>query len=450
MIYYCCVKYIDRISDKQLEKMLRLSGAVLVSGVKWCGKTTSSRKYANSEVILDNSDEGRDFIARANAMPVDLLDRKAPLLIDEWQNAPRLWDAVRREVDRRGEKGQFILTGSSTPLSDEARNEIFHSGFGRIAHMRMHTLSSFESGFSYGKVSLSQLFAESDIVSLHVPLKANTRHLIDDAALVEALKNGEIWGAALDVWEKEPGDADEDALEIPYLLLDELIGNDVQRRIGNLGLRKNPDDVRRLLRSYSRNIATQASKSLIRRDLSSNEDTPFNEDTLDKYLELLDTMYITEDLEPWAPSIRSKVRVQGMKTRHLSDPSLAVASLGLSPEALIKDFRTFGFLFESYVIRDLRVYSSVLNGRLYHYRDSKGLEADAVMELRDHRWAMFEVKLFDPARVDEGAANLLKIRDKIDTNRMNEPSFMMVITAGKYARQRADGVYEVPVSLLAP
>ena len=235
-----------------------------------------------------------------------------------------------------------------------------------------------------------------------------------------------------------------------YLLLDELIGNDVQRRIGDLGLRKNPDDVRRLLRSYSRNIATQASKSLIRRDLSSNEDTPFNEDTLDKYLELLDTMYITDDLEPWAPSIRSKVRVQGMKTRHLSDPSLAVASLGLSPEALIKDFRTFGFLFESYAIRDLRVYSSILNGRLYHYRDSKGLEADAVMELRDHRWAMFEVKLFDPARVDEGAANLLKIKGKIDTNRMNEPSFMMVITAGKYARQRADGVYEVPVSLLAP
>ena len=235
-----------------------------------------------------------------------------------------------------------------------------------------------------------------------------------------------------------------------YLLLDELIGNDVQRRIGDLGLRKNPDDVRRLLRSYSRNIATQASKSLIRRDLSSNEDTPFNEDTLDKYLELLDTMYITDDLEPWAPSVRSKVRVQGMKTRHLSDPSLAVASLGLSPEVLIKDFRTFGFLFESYVIRDLRVYSSILNGRLYHYRDSKGLEADAVMELRDHRWAMFEVKLFDPARVDEGAANLLKIKDKIDTNRMNEPSFMMVITAGKYARQRADGVYEVPVSLLAP
>ena len=157
------MKYIDRISDKQLEKMLRLSGAVLVSGVKWCGKTTSSRKYANSEVILDNSDEGRDFIARANAMPVDLLDRKAPLLIDEWQNAPRLWDAVRREVDRRGEKGQFILTGSSTPLSDEARNEIFHSGFGRIAHMRMHTLSSFESGFSYGKVSLSQLFKDGSI-----------------------------------------------------------------------------------------------------------------------------------------------------------------------------------------------------------------------------------------------------------------------------------------------
>lgn len=428
-------RYVERISDKQLEKMLRLSGAVLVTGVKWCGKTTSSRRYAASEIILDNSAEGKNLILLADAMPQEVLNKEAPLLIDEWQNAPRLWDAVRREVDERGRRGQFILTGSSTPMDDEAKQEIFHSGFGCIANLRMHTMSSQETGFSYGKVSISKLFEEGTQY-----ISDYSDRTLEDLAL-SLCKGG--WPNTLD-------DEDEDALEIPYMLLEELINNDVQRRMEDLGLRKSPSVVRRLLRSYARNVSTQASKSLIRKDLSTNEDVLFNEDTLNKYLFLLETMFITEDLEAWAPSVRSKARVQGGPTRHLSEPSLAVASLGLSPEALLKDFRTFGFLFESYVIRDLRVYSSVMNGKLYHYRDAKGLEADAVMELRDQRWAMFEVRLFDPARVDEGAANLLKIKEKMNYSTMKQPSFLMVITAGKYARLRLDGVYEVPISLLAP
>ncbi len=428
-------EYRPRISDKQLEKLLRLSGAVLVTGVKWCGKTTSSKRYAASEIVLDSSEEGRDLILRAEAMPSDLLGKEPPLLIDEWQNAPRLWDAIRREVDSRGKRGQFILTGSSAPLDDESRKDIFHSGFGRIANLRMHTMSSIETGFSYGKVSLSKLFEDGTMY-----ISEHSDRTLEDAAL--ALCRGG-WPAALD-------DDDEDALEIPYMLLDELINNDTQRKMEELGLRKNPNDVRRLMRSYSRNISTQASKSLIRRDLSNNEDSPFHEETLNKYLALLESMFIIEDLEAWAPSTRSKIRVQGSPTRHLSEPSLAAASLGLSPQALIKDFRTFGFLFESYAVKDLRVYSSILNGSLFHYRDAKGLEADAVMELRDHRWAMFEVKLFDPSRIDEGARNLLRIKEKMDYQRMKEPSFLMVITAGRYARQRPDGVYEVPISLLAP
>ena len=428
-------KYVERISDKQLEKLLRLSGAVLVTGVKWCGKTTSSRRYAESEIILDNSAEGKNLILRANAMPSDVLNQKPPLLIDEWQNAPRLWDAVRREVDDRGKRGQFILTGSSTPLDDEAKQEIFHSGFGRIANLRMHTMSSLETGFSYGKISLSKLFEDGNMY-----ISDYSDRTLEDMAL-SLCKGG---------WPNTLEDKDEDALEIPYMLLDELINIDVQRRLEELGLRKNSSDVRRLLRSYSRNISTQASKSLIRKDLSTNEETLFNEETLNKYLALLETMFITEDLEAWAPSVRSKTRVQGGPTRHLSEPSLAVASLGLSPQSLVKDFRTFGFLFESYAIRDLRVYSTALNGNLYHYRDAKGLEADAIMELRDQRWAMFEVKLFDPDRVDEGAANLLKVKDKMNYSTMKQPSFMMVITAGKYARLRPAGVYEVPISLLAP
>lgn len=429
------MKYKERISDKQLQKLLRLSGAVLVSGVKWCGKTTSSRQFSKSEVCLDNSEEGKDLIKFANAMPSDILNREAPLLIDEWQNAPRLWDAVRREVDKRGKRGQFILTGSSTPLSNEERKEIFHSGFGRIANLSMHTMSSYETGFSYGKVSLSKLFENGkEYISEH------SDRTLEDAAFA-LCKGG--WPASVD-------DDDEDALEIPYILLDELINIDVQRKMEEMNLRKNPSDVRRLLRSYSRNVSTQASKSLIRKDMSQSEDVLFNEDTLNKYLSLLESMFILEDVEAWSPYVRSKVRVQGSPTRQLSEPSLAVASLGLSPSALLKDFRTFGFLFESFVIKDLRVYASALNASIYHYRDSKGLEADAVMELRDQRWAMFEVKLFDPDRIDEGAKNLIKIKEKMDYMHMKEPSFLMVITAGKYARLREDGVYEVPISLLAP
>lgn len=299
----------------------------------------------------------------------------------------------------------------------------------------MHTMSSAETGFSYGKISLSRLFEDGELY-----ISEHSDRTLEDAAV--ALCRGG--------WPNTLHDLNEDAMEVPYILLDELINVDVQRRMEELVLRKNPGEVRRLLRSYSRNIAAQTSKSLIRRDLSNNEDTPFNEETLNKYLSLLESMYITEDLEAWAPSVRSKVREQGSPTRHLSDPSLAVASLGLSPGALMKDFRTFGFLFESFVIKDLRVYSSVLNGKLYHYRDSKGLETDAVLELRDQRWALFEVKLFDPDRVDDGAENLLKIKEKMNYSAMKQPSFLMVITAGKYARKRADGVYEVPISLLAP
>ncbi len=429
------MEYIHRITDERLDKLLRLSGAVVVTGLKWCGKTTSARQFAKSEVCLDNSDEEKDLVIRANAMPSDVLRGEAPLLIDEWQNAPRLWDAVRREVDNRQKRGQFILTGSSTPLEDAKRNEIFHSGFGRIANLRMHTMSSFETGFSYGKVSLSELFNDGKrYISEHAD------RTLEDTALA-LCKGG--WPQCIDY-------NDEDALEIPYMLLDELINNDVQRRLEGEGLRKNHNEVRRLLRSYSRNISTEASRSLIRRDMSQNEDILFSDETLNKYLSLLESMYIIDDLEAWSPYVRSKVRVQGAPTRQFAEPSLAIASLGLSPSSLMKDFRTFGFLFESFVIKDLRVYCSAMNASLYHYRDSKGLEADAVMELRDQRWAMFEVRLFDPKRVDEGARNLLKIREKMDYEHMKEPSFMMVITAGKYARLREDGVYEVPVSLLAP
>ena len=428
-------KYKARIADKILEKRLLGKGAVLIEGAKWCGKTTTAEQIAGSILYMADPEKEQQNLTMAEISPGRLLKGKVPRLIDEWQIAPKLWDAVRFEVDHRDEMGQFILTGSSTPLDDEAKQEIFHSGFGRIANLRMHTMSSLETGFSYGKISLSKLFEDGNMY-----ISDYSDRTLEDVAL-SLCKGG---------WPNTIEDKDEDALEIPYMLLDELINIDVQRRMEDLGLRKNPSDVRRLLRSYSRNISTQASKSLIRKDLSANEETPFNEETLNKYLALLETMFITEDLEAWAPSVRSKTRVQGGPTRHLSEPSLAVASLGLSPQALVKDFRTFGFLFESYAIKDLRVYSTALNGKLYHYKDAKGLEADAIMELRDQRWAMFEVKLFDPDRVDEGAANLLKIKDKMNYSTMKQPSFLMVITAGKYARLRPDGVYEVPISLLAP
>ena len=425
-------KYIPRIADLILEDKLKTSPAVQIRGTMWCGKTTTAKEHARSVVLMDDPDEGERNRMLAESFPRDFLSKQPPLLIDEWQTVPSLWDAVRHESDRRNEFGQFILTGSVSPLEEDEENKIHHSGTGRITTMRMRPMTLYESGFSSGQVSIGSLF--DNPVSF---VDGESDKTIEDIAM--ALCRGG--------WPRGVGLSDEVALELPYNFLEETI---TSRRIKDRKGRKSVQEVERLLRSYARNISTQASRVLIAKDMGNDGSRPFDDETLVSYLKLLESLFIIEELPAWNPNIRSSAAVQSAYTRHFSDPSIAVASLGLNPDSLLSDLKTFGLMFESMCIRDLRTYAERLKGKLYHYRDSTGLEADAVMVLRDGRWAAIEVKLAGEERIKEGAAHLLKIRDRIDTDKMKAPSFLMILTAKKHAYMRKDGVYEVPISMLAP
>lgn len=428
--------YIPRIADEILAEKLLVSGAVQIRGTKWCGKTTTARQQAKTVVLMDDPEEGERNRSLASSFPKEFLNKEAPFLIDEWQFVPQLWDSVRHEVDRRHEFGQFILTGSVSHEEEEDEenadaNKIYHSGVGRIASIKMRPMTLFETGFSNGKVSLASLFNNPGY------LNEGCSKSLEDIAVV-LCRGG---------WPRGVGLPDNLALELPYLFLEETINS---RTVKNKKRRKSPQEVERLIRSYSRNISTQVSRRVIASDMGIDGGDAFDDSTIVNYLNLLENLYITEELPAWNPNVRSKVGIQSAYTRHFSDPSIAVASLGLNPDSLLGDLKTFGLLFESMCIRDLRTYAERIKGKVYHYRDNTGLEADAVIQLRDGRWAPIEVKLMGEERIKEGAAHLLKIRDRIDYNKMKEPSFLMILTAKKNAFLRSDGVYEVPISMLAP
>ena len=423
-------KYLHRLADDLLEEKLKVSGAVQIRGTMACGKTTTAKQHASSLVLMDDPQEGQRNIAMATSFPVDFLAKNPPLLIDEWQVVPSIWDSVRHEVDRRGKFGQFILTGSATPLEDDEEDVIRHSGTARIASINMRPLTLYESGFSNGKISLSSLFSGQPYVG------GESDRTLEDIAV--ALCRGG--------WPMGIGLPDELAFEIPYDFVESTVNNRRFRKVG----RKSPQEVRRLMRSYARNVSTQASRTLISKDMGSDGGRRFDDETLAKYLGLLEDLFVIEELPAWNPNIRSAVAVQSAYTRHFTDPSIAVAALGLGPDSLMNDFKTFGLLFESMCIRDLRTYAEHLKGSLFHYRDGSGLEADAVITLRDNRWAAIEVKLAGEAGIDEGAGHLIRIRERIDTQKMKGPSFLMIVTAKKYAYRRKDGVFEVPITMLAP
>lgn len=428
--------YIPRIADEILAEKLLVSGAVQIKGTKWCGKTTTARQQAKTVVLMDDPEEGERNRSLASSFPKEFLQQEAPLLIDEWQFVPQLWDSVRHEVDRRNEFGQFILTGSVSHEENEDEeigdtNKIFHSGVGRIASIKMRPMTLFETGFSDAKVSLLDLFNNPGYLN-----EEGSKSLEDIA--VALCRGG---------WPRGVGLPDNPALELPYLFLEETINS---RTVKNRKRRKSPQEVERLIRSYSRNISTQVSRRVIASDMGLDGGDAFDDSTIVNYLNLLENLYITEELPAWNPNVRSKVGIQSAYTRHFSDPSIAVASLGLNPDSLLGDLKTFGLLFESMCIRDLRTYAERIKGKVYHYRDNTGLEADAVIQLRDGRWAPIEVKLMGEERIKEGAAHLLKIKDRIDYSKMKEPSFLMILTAKKNAFLRSDGVYEVPISMLAP
>jgi len=415
--------YISRLCDESLQLSLQSSGAVLIEGAKWCGKTSTAGKASRSVLFMQDPDNTGSYLAMADTKPSLLLKGETPRLIDEWQMAPELWDAVRFEVDRRAETGQFILTGSAVP-SD---NVTAHTGTGRISRLMMRPMSLFESLESNGSVSLRALFdGDKDI---------ETQSDLSIENIAFALCRGG-WPASI----KLQGKA---ALRMAMDYVEAVINYDVSR-VDNI--EKNPDRVRLLLRSLARNIATTATYQTIRTDMEATDIT-ISDKTISSYMNALRRIFVVEDLPAWSPSLRSKTAIRTSEKRHFVDPSIATAVLRTNPEGILKDFQYFGFLFEALCTRDIRVYAQTIDGDVFHYRDKSGLESDLIVRLRDGRWAAIEVKL-GKKQIDDAAENLLALKSRIDEEKMGKASFLMIITGGQYAYCRNDGILVVPVACL--
>lgn len=420
--------YRPRIADQMLAARLRRKGAVLVEGPKWCGKTTTAEQQAASILYMADPMRKQQNLQAAKMNVQQLLTGGTPRLIDEWQIAPSLWDSVRFEVDYRGGWGHFILTGSSVPPS---ANEIFHSGTGRFAKLKMRTMSLFESGDSTGAVSLSDLFdAEKK------PLSGSSK--IDINRLAYLICRGG-WPGALDLNET-------DALAQAFDYYDVVCDSDISRVDD---VQRDPQRVRLLLRSYARHQGTMATIGTILEDLKANESSSLSDNTVYDYIKALKKIFVIEDMPAWNPNIRSKTAIRTSDNHYFIDPSIATAALGASPDDLLNDLETMGLMFETLVVRDLRVYTDALDGQVFHYRDKKGLECDAVVHLRNGSYGLIEIKLGGDNLIDDGAKSLVKLAADIDTSRMKSPSFMMVLTGvGDFPYQRDDGVLVVPIGCL--
>lgn len=419
-------EYYQRVSDKVLIEHLESKGAVLIEGAKWCGKTTSAKHIAKSVIEMDRPDMTEQYQQMARIQPSNLLEGEVPRLIDEWQIATNIWNAVRYEVDRRGEFGQFILTGSSVPAK---LDESMHTGTGRIVRMRMRPMSLFESRDSSGQVSLTDLFNKKNI-------SATDNHSIDDIAYL-ICRGG--WPAALNHNEKI-------ALKQAFDYYDAVVNDDISRVDG---VRRNPERTKRLMKSYARNVSTQVSMETIRTDVISNDVETFDKETLYGYLNALKRIFVIEDSPAWNPNLRSRTAVRTSDTRYFVDPSIAAAALGIGPKDLINDLELMGLIFENLCVRDLRIYAEAIDGNVYHYRDKTGLECDAVVHLRNGKYALIEVKLGGDKLINEGAESLLRLANIIDTEKMQEPAFLMVLCGvAPFVYKREDGVFVVPISCL--
>lgn len=420
-------EYKERIADKSLKRRLQGKGAVLIEGPKWCGKTTTAEQLAESILYMDDPESIHQNLTLAEIDPKRLLNGKTPRLIDEWQLAPKLWDAVRFEVDHRNDLGQFILTGSSVPASSE---HIHHTGTGRFSWLLMRPMSLYESLESTGDVSLSELFNSPDQIS-------GENHLDINKLAFVVCRGG--WPRATDL-------KDEIALDQAFDYYDAVVHSDISKVDG---VTRNPERVKRLMRSYARNQGSQATNKLLCDDISANESDNIDTDTVSSYINALKRIFVIEEMEAWNPNLRSKTAIRTSNTRYYIDPSIAAAALGLGPQDLLSDLRTFGLLFETMCIRDLRVFADVLNGNVYHFRDKTDLECDAVIHLRNGSYGLIEIKLGGESLIEEGVATLKKLNGKLDTSKMKKPSFLMILTGiGNYAYRRPDGIYVVPIGCL--
>lgn len=422
--------YKPRIMDSLLKKKLQAKGAVLIEGPKWCGKTTTAEEIAASKIMLARTDIKNNF---KSLLEIDIdaaLAGDAPMLIDEWQTVPKLWDAVRYTVDHRRKMGQFILTGSAVP-DKEAEKEREHSGTGRFAWLTMRPMTLYESGESNGTVSLANLFASPEKI-----LEKNGLKLQDIAFLI--CRGG---------WPMSVGLPEEAALEQAFDYYDAVTKEDITKVDG---VKRASARVQRLMKAYARHQGTQVSIATLKEDLKSNDTATLDDDTISSYLEALRKIFVVEDVPAWNPNIRSKTAIRTADTRYFVDSSIATAALGLGPSDLISDLKTMGFMFETMCVRDLRVFAEALNGKVYHYRDKSGLECDAVVHLRNGQYGLIEIKLGGDSLINDGAKTLNALAGQLDTSRMKAPAFKMILTAtGEYAYRRPeDGIYIVPIGCL--
>ncbi len=419
--------YKQRIADRLLVRKLAGKGAVLLEGAKWCGKTTTAEQIARSVLYMSESGKIEQNKQLATMNPGLLLRGDKPRLIDEWQVAPQLWDSIRFEADHSHELGLFILTGSCVPAD---MSSVVHSGTGRFGWLKMRPMSLWESGDSTGEVSLKDIFEGKK------QIEGVSKLDLERVAFVTC-RGG--WPLAVDM-------EDDIALDQAFDYFTAVEQRDIQQADG---VERDPARVHRLLRSYARHQGTQASYATMRADLADNEGDSLSEETIASYIKALKSIFVVEDVEAWNPNLRSKAAIRTSDTRYFTDPSIATAALGLGPDDLISDLNTFGLIFETLCMRDLRVFAEALNGSVYHYRDKNGLECDAVIHLRSGHYGLVEIKLGGDKLIEEGVQTLTSLAEKIDTTKMKKPSFLMVLTAnGSYAYQRTDGIYVVPIGCL--
>ena len=415
--------YLPRVCDLELRKALNTMGAVLIEGAKWCGKTSTASHVAQSTLFMQDPDNARSYQQMADTKPSLLLKGATPRLLDEWQMAPVLWDAVRFEVDKRAKTGQFILTGSAVP--DD--NAVAHTGTGRFARILMRPMSLYESKESNGTVSLADLFAGKHDIESQSDLS------------IEQIAFAICRGG----WPAFVNKSGSPALRIPVDYVEAIINQDISRVDG---VEKNPHRVRLLLRSIARNIATQASIQTLLDDVKATE-ISISDKTMATYINALRRIFVIEPMPAWSPSVRSKTAIRTSSKHYFVDPSIATAVMRMNTGSVLHDFEYFGFLFESLCVRDVRIYAQYNDGDVLHYLDKSGLEADMIVQLHDGRWGAIEVKLGNK-QIEEAAGNLLKLKNKVDTGKMNEPSFLMILTGGPFAFKRKDGILVVPAGCL--
>ena len=418
-------EYKPRIIDKKIEEYLSVFGAICIEGPKWCGKTWTSSFHCSSEIFIGDPSGNFQNRRLAEMSPALVLEGETPRLIDEWQEVPPLWDAVRYKVDQSGEKGQFILTGSATPN----HKGILHSGAGRIARLRMRPMSLYESGDSTGRISLDEL--------CHDEMKPAMTGEVDLRKIIEYIIRGG-WPGNLSV------SVDKAAL-LAEEYLNAVIDDDVYRIDG---IKRDYSKMRLLLRSLARNESTTVTNKTLKNDIREKDNEDIDVETVAVYLDIFKRLFITDNQLPFAPSIRSSVRIKQAEKRHFSDPSLAAVILKATPDKLLNDLETLGFLFEALCERDLKIYAESFGAGLYHYQDYNNNEIDAVVELKDGNWCAFEIKL-GANRIDSAAENLIKVKGEIKEKGGNPPSVLCVVCGlSNAAYKREDGVYVVPLTAL--